>query len=200
MNFTKFLGTFFDRTSPHDCFLCLSVKFFRTPLLQSTSGKLLIQPVDTAKNYFTGDFQAFYKRTKSNHSNLRYSNLQVYEKNIFHTSSFMYFIFIFSKKAFKKRSHSPTPTHTQPRKGHTHPHPPTSSQKNFTNTHTHPHPAKKCHVHPHPAKKCYTHRHLAKQWSHPAKKRSCPPIHNWKKECHVSSTWYIRISIPFSQY
>ena len=67
----------FDRT-PDDCFLCLSVnfeKFFRTLLLQSTSGKLLIsckscriEPPDTVKNYFTGTFQAFYTRTISSHS------------------------------------------------------------------------------------------------------------------------------------
>ena len=45
MNFAKLLRTSFDRTPPDDCFLCLSEnfeKFFRTPLLQSTSRKLLI--------------------------------------------------------------------------------------------------------------------------------------------------------------
>ena len=45
VSFAKFLITSFVRTPPDDCFLCLSVnfeKFFRSPLLQSTSGKLLI--------------------------------------------------------------------------------------------------------------------------------------------------------------
>ena len=58
----------FDRTPQDDCFLCLSVnfEFFRTLLLQSTSGKLLFcvpveefQPPDTVKNYFTGPFKRF---------------------------------------------------------------------------------------------------------------------------------------------
>ena len=67
----------FDRTTPDDCFLCLSVnfeKFFRTPLSQSTSRKLLFyvqvaefQPPDAVKNYFTGAFQAFYTRSRSSH-------------------------------------------------------------------------------------------------------------------------------------
>ena len=64
----------------------------------------------------------------------------------------------------KKRSHSPTPTHTQPKKGHTHPHPPTPSQKRS-------HPPTLSH-------KKVTPTHT--------------PTHNWKKECHVSITWYIR--------
>ena len=41
----QILRTSFYRTPPDDCFLCLSVnfeKFFRTPILWSTSGKLLI--------------------------------------------------------------------------------------------------------------------------------------------------------------
>ena len=45
VNLAKFLSISFDRTSLDDCFLCLSVnfeKFFRTPILWSTSGKLLI--------------------------------------------------------------------------------------------------------------------------------------------------------------
>ena len=45
VNFAKFLRTSFDRTPPDDCFSSLSVnfqKFFGTPLLYSTSVKLLI--------------------------------------------------------------------------------------------------------------------------------------------------------------
>ena len=58
----------FDKTTPDDCFLCLSVnfEFFITLLLYSTSGKLLFrvqvekcQPPDTVKNYFTGPFKRF---------------------------------------------------------------------------------------------------------------------------------------------
>ena len=58
----------FGRTTPDDCFLCLSVnlEFFRTLLLYSTSGKLLLrvqveefQPPDTVKNYFIGPFKCF---------------------------------------------------------------------------------------------------------------------------------------------
>ena len=72
VNFGKFLRISLD------CFLCLTVKFekfFRTPLLYSTSGKLLILctscRISTTrynKNYFTGAFQAFYTRTRSSHS------------------------------------------------------------------------------------------------------------------------------------
>ena len=67
----------FDRATPDDCFLCLSVNFktfFRTLLLWSTSGKLFhiqvaeFQPPDTEKSYFTGGFQEFYVRTRSSHS------------------------------------------------------------------------------------------------------------------------------------
>ena len=67
----------FDRATPDECFLCLSVNFktfFRTLLLWSTSGKLFhiqvaeFQPPDTEKSYFTGGFQAFYVRTRSSHS------------------------------------------------------------------------------------------------------------------------------------
>ena len=122
--FGKSLRAIFDRTAPDDYFLCLTVyieKFFRTPLLQSTSGKGLFhvhvsefQPADTLKNYFTGDFQAFYARTGSS-----YSKAFIYIKSLkiicekliynevarcqpaslrnkfFHTSSFMYFPCIF---------------------------------------------------------------------------------------------------------
>ena len=58
----------FDRTPQDDCFSCLSVnfEFFRTLLLQSTSGELLFrvpveefQPPDTVRNYFTGPFKLF---------------------------------------------------------------------------------------------------------------------------------------------
>ena len=58
----------FDRTPPDNCFLCLSVNFgfFRTLLLNNTSGKLLFraqveefQPPYTVKNYFTGPFKRF---------------------------------------------------------------------------------------------------------------------------------------------
>ena len=45
VNFAKNLRTSFERTTPDDCFLSLSMnfeKFSRTPLLQSTSEKLLV--------------------------------------------------------------------------------------------------------------------------------------------------------------
>ena len=44
-------------------------------------------------------------------------------------------------------------------------------------------------------KRGHTHPHLpTPRWkrSHPAKRRSYPPTHNWKKECHVSNT-YIKL-------
>ena len=57
--------------------MCLSVTFetfFRTLILQSTSGKLLFyvqaaqfQLPDSVKNYFTGAFQALYIRSRSGH-------------------------------------------------------------------------------------------------------------------------------------
>ena len=63
------ISSSFDRTPPGDCFLCLFVnfeKFFRTILLSSTSGKLLIScrscRISTTRyneKYFTGAFQAF---------------------------------------------------------------------------------------------------------------------------------------------
>ena len=80
VNFAKFIRKFFsfDTTPPDDCFLRLSVNFemfFRTLLLQSTSGKLLFyvrvvefQLTDTVKNYFTGAFQAIYTRSRCSHS------------------------------------------------------------------------------------------------------------------------------------
>ena len=80
VNFANFLRTSFllTRKPPDDCFLCLSVnseKFFKTLLLQSTSGKRLFyvqfaefQPPGTVKNYFTGTFQAFYTRSRGSHS------------------------------------------------------------------------------------------------------------------------------------
>ena len=79
VSFAKFLRTYLDRTPPKDCFLCLSMnfeRFFRSPFLQRTSGKLLIsciqvaefQPPDTVKKYFTRAFQAFYTRTRSSYS------------------------------------------------------------------------------------------------------------------------------------
>ena len=46
VNFTKFLRTYFDRTSLDDCFLCLSVNFEKYNLLD-----------------FTSAFQAFYTRS-----------------------------------------------------------------------------------------------------------------------------------------
>ena len=64
-----FKNTFWQNTSD-DCFLSLSVnfeKFFRTPLLFSTSEKLQLchvqvadfQPAGTVKNYFKGVFKVF---------------------------------------------------------------------------------------------------------------------------------------------
>ena len=117
----------FDRTPPDDCLLRLSVNveaLFRTLLLQSTSRKLLFcvqvaefQPPDTVKNYFTCAFQSFYTRSRSGHSKafiylkslktvceevnlflkLQDDNLQLYEKMLFHASSFTDFVFMFSK-------------------------------------------------------------------------------------------------------
>ena len=82
---------------------CLNFeKFFRTPVLQVTSGELLIsvqvaefQPADTVQNYFTSAFEAFDKKTRSRLSKalifLKYlkiiceevGNRQIYEKNSF---------------------------------------------------------------------------------------------------------------------
>ena len=57
VNFTKFLGTSFDRILPDDCFLSLSVnckKFYWRSLLKSTSEKLLISctscSISTSRN------------------------------------------------------------------------------------------------------------------------------------------------------
>ena len=80
MNFVKLLRTSFDRTPPDDSFLCLSAnfeKFFTTPLLTLLAplGNCLFhgqvaefQPANTIENYLTGDFQAFYTRTRGSHS------------------------------------------------------------------------------------------------------------------------------------
>ena len=122
----------------------------------------------------------------------------------------------------KKWSHSPTPTHIQPKKGHHHPHPSTSSQKKVTLTYTHLHPAikrsrsptlthtqpRKGHKHPHtlhPAKKVTpihtqpkkssqtpTATHTQPKSGHTQSKKGYTHPHNWKKECHVTNTWYIR--------
>ena len=95
--------------------------------------------------------------------------------------------------------HSPTPANIQPKK--------------VTLTHTNPHPAKKGHIHPYPPTLCQkgnTHPSTPRQkmsylptlsqikatnthiYPRPATKWSHPPTNNWKKECHVSNTWYIR--------
>ena len=98
----------------------------------------------------------------------------------------------------QKKSHSPTPTHTQPKEGETPPHSLTPSQKKITPTHTHPKKVTLNHTHPHPAKKrsyppthsqikvtnTHTNPHPSKKWSH-------SPTHNWRKECHMSNTWYM---------
>ena len=73
VNFAKSLRTSFDRMPADDCFLCLSVnfeKFFRTPILWSTSGKLLISctrcRISTSrysKKLFHRCFLSIYKRT-----------------------------------------------------------------------------------------------------------------------------------------
>ena len=89
--------------------------FFRTPLLWSTLFQVQVtefQLPDTVRNYFTSAFQAFYTRTTSSHSKtLKSLNLSVkklicnevvrcqpasLQRKLFHTSSFMYFTFIFS--------------------------------------------------------------------------------------------------------
>ena len=80
VNFAKFLRAsfFFDRTSPDDCFLCLSVNFetfsehffYRAPWgncyfmckLQN------FNKTNSVKTYSTGVFQAFYTRLGSSHS------------------------------------------------------------------------------------------------------------------------------------
>ena len=85
----------------------------------------------------------------------------------------------------QKRSHSPTPTHTQPKKGHTHPYPPTLCQKG--NTHP-PTPRQKMSYLPTRSQIKATNTHI---YPRPATKWSHPPTNNWKKECHVSNTWYI---------
>ena len=73
VNFAKSLRTSFDRMPADDCFLCLSVnfeKFFRTPILWSTSGKLLISctrcRISTSrysKKLFHRCILSIYKRT-----------------------------------------------------------------------------------------------------------------------------------------
>ena len=73
VNFAKSLRTSFDRMPADDCFLCLSVnfeKFFRTPILWSTSGKLLISCTRCrfstsrySKKLFHRCFLSIYKRT-----------------------------------------------------------------------------------------------------------------------------------------
>ena len=80
VNFAKFLRTSSDRTPPDDCFLPVFICGFwevfqntsftehlwQTSLFHVKVAKF--QPPDTAKNYFTGAFQAFYIRTRSSHS------------------------------------------------------------------------------------------------------------------------------------
>ena len=63
VSFAKFLSTSFVRTPPDDCFLCLSVnfeKFFRSPLLQSTYGKLLISFTSCGISTVTYSQQVFH--------------------------------------------------------------------------------------------------------------------------------------------
>ena len=63
VNFVKFLWTSFVRRPPDDCFLCLSVsfeKFFRSPLLQSTSGKLLVSFTSCRISITTYSKQVFH--------------------------------------------------------------------------------------------------------------------------------------------
>ena len=119
--------------------------------------------------------------------------------------------------------HSPTPINNQPKKGHTHPHPTTTSQKKVTLTHTHPQRAiKRSHsptithisqkishsptsTHTQPKRShspTPTHAQAKKGLTHPhpAKKGSHPSTHNWKKEFHVSNTWYIGEKYSFSRY
>ena len=127
--FCKIFKSIFDRTLLDNCFFFLSVnfeKFFKTPLLQSTSGKLLtvfhvqvteFQPGDTLKYYFTSTFQAFFTRSRvairrhsftQNPKKLSVKKLILNEvarcqpkslrKKLSHTSSFMYFAFIFSER------------------------------------------------------------------------------------------------------
>ena len=79
VNFAKVFKNIFTfaRTPQDGCFLCLSVNFetfFRTLVLQSSSGKVLFhvqvaefQLPDSVKNFFTGAFQAFYIRSRSSH-------------------------------------------------------------------------------------------------------------------------------------
>ena len=82
------------------------------------------QPPDTVKNYFTGAFQAFTRTRSSHHTRTRSSHSKVFiylkslkticeevilqwscekptceftKKKLFHISSFMYFVFIFSE-------------------------------------------------------------------------------------------------------
>ena len=101
----------FDRTPQDDCFLCLSVnfeKFFRTPLSQSTSGKLLFhvqvaefQPPNTVKKLLHRCFSSiFYKIEKQLFEGVylkslkavkklicneqQDANLQLYEKKLTH--------------------------------------------------------------------------------------------------------------------
>ena len=126
VNFAKFLRTSFSlkehlRMAASCVYLWILTRF------QSTLEKLLFyvqvaefQLPDTLKNrcfsrcYFTGAFQAFYTKLRNskafillkslktvyeevNQMKQRDANLQLYEKKLFHSSSFMYFAFIFSE-------------------------------------------------------------------------------------------------------
>ena len=78
VNFAKFLRIYFDRAPPLDWILCLSVNFeklFRSSLIQSTAGKLLIlytsQRISTttySKKVFLKCFSSILYKNRSSYS------------------------------------------------------------------------------------------------------------------------------------
>ena len=76
VNFAKFFRISFDRTPPDDCFLSLSVnfeRFFITPLLKSTSGKLVIS-CTICRISFTRQSKKLFHRCFSSTLYNRYKN------------------------------------------------------------------------------------------------------------------------------
>ena len=99
------------------------------------------------------------------------------------------------KGSYKPCSHPCSSTPTQ-----THPHSPLPSQEKAILTHTQP---KKSHTHQNLTKKRSKNPHpltSSQEMVTPSLKKSYLPMHNWKKEFHVSNTWYIREIIPFPQH
>ena len=97
------------------------------------------------------------------------------------------------KGSYKPCSHPCSSTPTQ-----THPHSPLPSQEKAILTHTQP---KKSHTHQNLTKKRSKNPHpltSSQEMVTPSLKKSYLPMHNWKKEFHVSNTWYIRENYSYS--